>query len=86
VPGHPRPTAGAITLGAVLAAVVCCALPLLAAAGLVTAAGLVRRNLLLVGLGVALATWLIFRAVRHAGRQTPAGQPTSLATPTEERP
>ncbi len=86
MPAHLRPTPRAITLGAVLAAVVCCALPLLAATGLGTAAGLVRRNLLLVGLGVALATWLILRAVLHAGRQTPAGQPTSVATPTEERP
>lgn len=67
MPDHHRPSGdltGKVTVAAVIAALACCAIPLLITAGVITSAGVALRNLAVIGLGSTLAAWLVVRAVR----------------------
>lgn len=67
-----------ITLAAVVAAVVCCAVPLLVAAGLLSSAGVLLDRPLLSALGVAVLAWALLRAGRRLrARQQSAGRDTT---------
>lgn len=50
---------------AVVAAVVCCATPLLIGAGIVTSAGVLLRNAAFVGIGLAMVGWPLWRAIHR---------------------
>lgn len=81
---------GTITIAAVVAAIACCAIPLLIAAGVVTASGLALGSWALGGLGAALAVWLVVQAVRRA-RQRPdqdrdTGSPQASHASERQRP
>ncbi|MGI8873152.1 MAG: hypothetical protein ACR2KP_02265 [Egibacteraceae bacterium] len=66
-PDRPRGhVTGRVTIAVVVAAIACCGIPLLVAAGLLTTTGLGLRNPVLVGGGVAVAAWLIVRVARRA--------------------
>lgn len=58
-----------MTVAAVLAAVVCCAVPLLVAAAVVASAGVLLRNLALVGAGLLLVGWPVARAIERLRRR-----------------
>lgn len=69
-PDRPRgDVTGKLTVAAVVAAIACCGIPLLVAAGLLTSTGVALRNLALVGLGAALAAWLVIRVARRVRTQ-----------------
>lgn len=59
----PRPSSD-LALAAVLAAVVCCGVVLLVAAGVLGSAGIFLDNPILAGLGVAALAWAGLRGVR----------------------
>lgn len=68
---------GKITIAAVVAAIACCGIPLLIAAGVVTASGLALGSWAFGGLGAALGIWLVVRIARRLRTQksTPAHSP-----------
>jgi hypothetical protein len=74
-----------VTVAAVVAAIACCGVPLLVAAGLLTTAGVALRNLAIIGGGVGLLAWLVLRAARHAQRQNPEAR-TSRPPPDRSGP
>lgn len=72
---EPDPTPGPasdLTLAAVLAAVVCCGVILLVAAGVLGSAGIFLDNPILAALGVAALAWVGLRSIRvlRARRRT----------------
>lgn len=54
----------ALTVAAVVGVMICCAVPLLLAAGLLASAGVLLDNLLIVALGLGVLAWALTRAVR----------------------
>lgn len=79
-----------LTVAVGVAAVVCCAAPLLIAAGLVASAGVLLRNLALVGAGLLLVGWPVARAIkrlrRSANRIDPPGSTKGSVDPTTTTP
>lgn len=67
--------ASGLTITAIAVAVVCCAAPLLIAAGIVTSLGVLLRNLALIVLGTALIAWPVWRTIRNRHRQTDQSRP-----------
>ncbi|MEX0659564.1 MAG: hypothetical protein WD080_10560 [Egibacteraceae bacterium] len=61
--------AGKTALAAVAAAIACCGIPLLIAAGLTAAAGVALGSLTLIAAAAALLAWVVVRAVRQAPPQ-----------------
>lgn len=53
-----------LTVAAVVGVMICCAVPLLVAAGLLASAGVLFDNLLVVALGAGVLGWAVARAVR----------------------
>lgn len=62
-PSRSSVTAG-LTVAAVVGVLVCCAVPLLVAAGVLTSAGVLFDNLLVIALGAGVLGWAVTRAVR----------------------
>lgn len=54
-----------LTVAAVVGVMICCAVPLLVAAGVLASAGVLSDNLLIVALGAGVLGWAITRAVRR---------------------
>lgn len=60
---HSSVTTG-LTVAAVVGVMICCAVPLLIAAGLLASAGVLFDNLLIVALGAGVLGWAVTRALR----------------------
>lgn len=73
-----RPTSGrgastGISIAAVAGLLVCCAAKLLVVAGLLTSAGVLLDNLVVIAVGAGVLGWAASRAVRaHRARQHPS--------------
>jgi hypothetical protein len=53
-----------LTVAAVVGVMICCAVPLLVAAGVLASAGVLFDNLLVIALGAGVLGWAVTRAVR----------------------
>lgn len=74
---QPRdPVTTGVTVAAVVGAMICCAVPLLVAAGVLTSAGVVFQNLLIIALGAGVLGWAITRAVRTLRARDRSTDPT----------
>lgn len=60
---------GKITIAAVIAAIACCGIPLLIAAGVLTTSGVAVGSWVLAGLGLAVGMWLVVRIARRLRAQ-----------------
>lgn len=76
---HPEPrdpVSTGMTVAAVVGAIACCAVPLLVAAGVLTAAGAVLRNLLIIAVGAGMLGWAITRVVHTLRACDRSARPT----------
>jgi Flp pilus assembly protein TadB len=67
VTDRPQPDSSAttgLTVAAVAGVVVCCAAPLLVAAGVLTSAGVLLNNVVFIALAAGVLGWALTRAIR----------------------
>lgn len=67
-------TAG-LTVAAVVGVMICCAVPLLVAAGVLASAGVLFDNLLIVALGTGVLGWAVTRAIRTLRARDRSNEP-----------